>query len=152
MTEQEFGDYWTYLIDKKYQPGNASLSEDERVFYAANSFRGSVPRSGLIGYFDDTECAEIWDAQRALAQLGLTEALQLLEAALRVVLHNQPLPNTQEFIKLFDDALSEEEFERANEELDAQMQDLQEQLYLQDVPIYDALFRFADEKQLRAPQ
>lgn len=151
MTDKEFIDYWTYLVKKKYST-KAALSTDERVFYAANIFRGSVPRSGLIGYFENTECDVIRDAHQALVTLGLSEALRLLHDAEKIVLNGAPLPETDQCVSLFDYDLPEKELELAMDELDNKVSDIQEQLYLQDQPIFDALCRFADEKRLRVPK
>lgn len=146
MTDKEFADYWEFLVKKKYS--KAALSSDERVFYAANVFRGSVPRSGLVGYFENTECNVIRDAHHALATLGLLEALKLLQDAQKIVLNGGPLPETDQCLTLYDDDLSEEEVGEAMEALDESVQEIQDQLYLQDRPIYDALCRFADERSL----
>src|SRR5690606_5398753 len=127
----------------------AALSRDERLFYAANTFRGSVPRSGLIGYFENTECNVIRDAHHALAALGLSEALSLLQEAQEIVLNGQALPETDQCVALFDYDLPEEELERAMDNLDEKVQDVQNQLYLQDDAIFDSLCRFASERNLR---
>jgi hypothetical protein len=84
MTDKEFEDYWAYLVEKRHS-AKAALSCDERVFYAANLLRGSVPRDGLIGYFENTECDAIREAHHALATLGVPEALRLLQAAQEIV-------------------------------------------------------------------
>ncbi len=151
MTDKEFTDYWTYLVKKKYST-KAALSSDERVFYAANIFRGSVPRSGLIGYFENTKCDVIRDAHQALVTLGLSEAVRLLQDAQKIVLHGAPLPETDQCISLFDYDLPEEELELAMNDLDSRVSEIQHQLYLQDQAIFDSLCRFADEKRLRAPK
>ena len=117
MTDKEFEDYWAVLVEKKYSTKTA-LSGDERIFYAANIFRGSVPRSGLIGYFENTECDVIRDAHHALAALGLPEALRLLQDAQQIVLDGDQLPETEQFVTLFDDDLPEEDYEQAMEDLD----------------------------------
>ena len=106
MTDKEFADYWASLVEKKYSP-KAELSSDERFFYAANVFRGTVPRSGLIGYFENTEANVIHDAHHALAMLGLSEVLRLLQEAQEIVLNRKPLPDSQQWITLFDYDLPE---------------------------------------------
>jgi hypothetical protein len=152
MTDEEFDNYWEYLVKKKRQSANAALSSDERVFYAVNTFRGSVPRSGLIGYFENTECDVIRDAHHGLATLGLPEALRLLQEAQTFVLNGDPLPETDRLLPLFDDGLPEEELEQAMDDLDEKVRDVEDQLYLQDQAIFDSLCRFADERNLRVPQ
>lgn len=146
MTDEEFSDYWSFLVKKKH----ATLSIDERVFYAANILRGSVPRSGLMGYFENTECNVIRDASDALATLSLPETQRLLQDAQTIVLNGAPLPETDQRLSLYDDSLTEEEFARAMDDLDEKVSDIQSQLYSQDQAIFDALCRFADERQLRA--
>lgn len=152
MTEKEFTDYWTTLVKKKYHSTPVELSRDERIFYCANIFRGSVPRSGLIGYFENNECDVIRDAHVALAVLGLPDALRLLEQAQSIILNGNPLPETDQYLTLFDDRLPEEEVAKAMDELDEKARDIQNQIYLQNQAIYDALCRFADERSLRAPK
>lgn len=147
MTDKEFTDYWAFLVEKKHA-AKAVLSSDERVFYAANLFRGAVPRSGLIGYFENTECDVIRDAHDALATLDLPEALKSLQDAQRIVFHGNPLPETDECPVLFDYDADEAELEKAMNDLALQVRGIEQQLYLQDQPIFDALCRFADEKSL----
>jgi hypothetical protein len=151
MTDQEFEEYWAFLVRKKHS-AKAALSSDERTFYAANIFRGSVPRSGLIGYFENTECDVIRDAHHALARLDLREALKLLQDAQRIVFNGQPLPDTDQCPVLFDYELPEAEIAKAMDDLDERVGDIQNQLYLQDQPIFDALCQFADEKSLGVPK
>ena len=91
MTDEEFADYWSYLVEKMQTSTYNGLSKDERVFYSANILRGSVPRSGVVGYFENTECDVIRDAHHALSTLGLTNALKLLQDAQRIILEGDPL-------------------------------------------------------------
>lgn len=151
MTDQEFADYWTSLVEKKHST-KALLSPDERLFYAANIFRGSVPRSGLIGYFENTEWGVIREAHQALESLGLHEARRLLGEAEEIVLAGARQPAAHERLTLFDDDLSEDEFEQAMVDLENRVSEIQNQVYRQDQAIFDALCRFAEEKSLRAPQ
>lgn len=148
MTDQEFEDYWSLLVEKKYS-AKVQLSSDERMFYAANILRGSVPRCGLLGYFENTSCDVIRDAHTALATLGLHEVLELLTNAQRIVLNGHPLPDRDQCLSLFDHSLPEADLEKAMEDLDERVRDLQNQLCLQDELIFNALCRFADEKGLR---
>lgn len=149
MTDQEFEDYWAFLVKKKHWE-TATLSSDERVFYAANILRGSVPRSGLVGFFENTSCDIIRDAHDSLATLGLHEALTLLQDATRIVMNGHPLPETDQCLTLFDYDLPEADLEKAMDELDENVGNIQDQLYLQDQLIFSALCRFADEKRLLA--
>lgn len=150
MTDDEFSDYWACLVEKVRQSTHATLSSDERIFYAANMLRGSVPRSGLIGYFENTECGVIRDAHHALVMLGLVDALKLLQSAQELVLKGRPLPDGDQFLALCDDGVPREEREKAMDDLDELVQPVQDQLYDQDHAIWNALCRFADERRLRA--
>lgn len=152
MTDQEFADYWTFLVEKEHRSTYAGLSRDERVFYALNFFRGSVPRSGLIAYFENTECVVIQNAHHALSHLGLTDALKLLQDAQRIILKGDPLPETDQCVTLFDYDLPEEELDKAMNDLGESVRDVQDSLYRQDQAIFDALCRFADENGLRVPK
>ncbi|MGL4465004.1 MAG: DMP19 family protein [Planctomycetia bacterium] len=150
MTDEEFTVYWGLLVTKKYST-KETLSSDERLFFAANDFRGSVPRSGLVGYFENTECDVISDAHSALATLGLSEALKLLQDGQNIVLKGNPLPETDQCLTLFDKDLAEETLDQPMNELDESVKEIERQLYLQDDLIFDVLCRFADERALGAP-
>ncbi len=147
MTDEQFADYWGSLVKKKHST-KAALSSDERVFYAANVFRGSVPSSGLIGYFENTECDLIRDAHHALATLGQFESLRLLQDAQKIVLNGHPLPESDQCLTLFEADLSEEELEQAMDDMEKKLSDIQNQLYLQDGAIFESLCRFAEERNL----
>ena len=150
MTDEDFADYWTFLVKRKQESTYDDLLEDERIFYAANIFRGSVLRSGLIGYFENTECEVIRGTHHALSMLGLSDALKLLQDSQRIILKGDPLPETDQFVTLFNYDLPEEEVEKAMDDLDRLVQDVQDQLYLQDQAIFDSLCRFADQRKLHA--
>lgn len=147
MTDKEFADYWVSLVEKKYS-AKAELSSDERIIYAANFLRGSVPRSGLIGYFENTQVDVIRDAHRAFATLGLSEVLRLLQDAQKIVLNGHPLPDTDQCLTFFDYDIPEEELEKAMDDLDEKVRGIQDQLYLHDQAIFDSLCRFANERRL----
>lgn len=150
MNDQQFQDYWTWLVDKKHA-ANATLSHDERVFYAANVLRGCVSGGGLLTYFENTSADDIRDAHHALATLGLSDALQLLQAAQAMILNGRELPAGDTCLSLYDEDLSEEQVEQAMEELDEKVAVVQDKFVEQDDAIFDALCRFAAENAL-APQ
>jgi hypothetical protein len=152
MTDEEFSDYWGYLVEKMQTSTYDGLSKDEKVFYSVNILRGSVPRSGVVGYFENTECDAIRDAHHALSTLGLTNALRLLQDAQRIILKGDPLPETDQFVTLVDDELPEEAFEKAMDDLDERVRDVQNLLCLEDQAMFDSLCRFADERSLSAPK
>lgn len=151
MTDNEFSDYWAFLVERKHS-GKSELSCDERIFYAANVFRGSVPRSGLVGYFENTQADVIRDAHHALATLGLSEVLKHLQDAQEIVLKGHPLPETDECVSLFNYDLPEEELEKAMDELNEAVGCIQDQLCRHDLVIFDSLCRFADERRLATPK
>jgi len=151
MTDEEFSAYWSFLVQKKHAVMQ-TLSSDETVFYAANVFRGSLSDSGLTGYFENTECDVIRDADNALATLGLSEAQRLLQDALKIVFKGAPMPDTDQYLSLYEDSLDEEDFARAMDELEEKLGEIESRLQSQDHAICDALCRFADERQLRAPR
>lgn len=152
MTDSEFAEYWTSLVRKKQLASYHGLSTDERIFYAANLLRGSVPRSGLIGYFENTDFDSIRDVEPALRVLGLGELLRILEDARRIVLQDREVVQSDRFLTLFDEHLSEEEEELARERLDECLRDFEERFNAQDRLFFDALCRFADSRNLRAIQ
>lgn len=151
MTDKQFADYWASLVEKKHS-AKVELSSDERLFYAANVLRGSVQRSGLIGYFENTEANVIHDAHHALAMLGLSEVLRLLQEGQKIVLNGQLLFESEQCVAFFDYDLPEEELEKAIDDLDKKVRGIQDQLYLQDRAFFDSLCRFADERSLGIPK
>lgn len=148
MTDETFADYWEYLVDKIHRASYQAATADERIFYSANILRGSVPRSGIVGYFENTACDVIRDAHHALSTLGLPDALKHLQDAQQLILNGNPLPETASFVTLFDSSLAKEERDKALDDLDESVRDIEHQLGEQDEAIFDALCRFADEKSL----
>ena len=146
MTDEQFADYWRYLVEKVNRSTYHGLSKDERVFYSANILRGSVPRSGLVGYFENTECNVIRDVKHSLSTLGLSEVLKLIQDAEAVILRGNSLPETDQFLELFDEGLPAEELENAMDELDENVRDIERRLCLEDQALFEVLCRFADEK------
>jgi hypothetical protein len=149
MTDDDFDALWTNLVERSHQPRRAPLTADERVFYAVNLLRGSVPRSGFIGYFENWTGAEISAAHRGLRVLELETALGLLTAAQTLVLGDQPLPDEAVSLTVFPDSLSEEEHEEASSRLDEALTPIEEQFYPLDDEIYEALCSFADTHRLK---
>ena len=79
MTETDFESLWKNLVQRMHGADEPALSKHERHFYAVNLLRGSVPRSGFIGYFENWSGSEIADAYEGLRALELPSALELLE-------------------------------------------------------------------------
>ncbi len=147
MSIEAFGSFWDALVDKRFG-ADTVLSKEERLIYAANLLRGAVLESGLVGYFLETEANEIRDTHEALRSLDLAEPLRLLQQAQEIALNGAPLPDSDETLTLFDEDLSEDEYEAAIDDLGERLAPIQDQLLLQDDAIFDAINRFAIEKGL----
>jgi hypothetical protein len=149
MTDDDFDALWTNLVTRSHQSKHTPLTDDERVFYAVNQLRGSVPRSGFIGYFENWTGADISAAHRGLRVLALETALGLLTKAQALVLGDQRLPDEAVSLTVFPDSLTEEEHEEASDRLDEALTPIEEQFYPLDGEIYDALCSFADAHHLK---
>lgn len=115
------------------------------MFYAANVLRGSVPRSGFLGYFENHSGDDIRAAHEALRKMKLENVLLLLEQAQRIVMHGRPLPEGSEPIELLSTDVSEEAYAAAMDELDVAVTPIQESFYECDERIFDAICKFADQ-------
>ena len=111
MTETDFESLWKNLVQRMHGADEPALSKHERHFYAVNLLRGSVPRSGFIGYFENWSGSEIADAYEGLRALELPSALELLEQAARIVLGGRPVPVDASPIEIFPASLTEAEYE-----------------------------------------
>ena len=149
MTDDDFDALWTNLVQRSHEPMHTALTADERVFYAVNLLRGSVPRSGFIGYFENWSGADISAAHRGLRVLGLETASRLLAAAQTLVLGDQQLPDGAVPLTVFTDSLTEEEHEEMSDRLDEALDPIEKQFYPLDDEIYEALCSFADAHQLK---
>jgi hypothetical protein len=96
MTEKDFNALWTNLVERSHKAAGPPLSEDERRFYGVNLLRGSVPRSGFIGYFENWSTSEIDAAHEGLRALRLLPVL-----AQNTVLGGRPLPKDSSRIAVF---------------------------------------------------
>src|SRR5687768_1712027 len=110
MTEEDFNALWTNLVKRSHKADGPPLSEHERRFYAVNLLRGSVPRSGFIGYFENWSALEIAAAHEGLRTLGLLPVLAVLERAQSTVLGGRPLPGDSSAIEVFPNSLTDEEY------------------------------------------
>lgn len=149
MTDDDFDALWTNLVKRSHESMHAPLTADERVFYAVNLLRGSVPRSGFIGYFENWSGADISAAHRGLRVLGLEAASRLLASAQELVLGDQPLPDEAVSLTVFPDSLTEEEHAEMSDRLDEALAPIEKQFYPLDDEIYEALCSFADAHQLK---
>lgn len=148
MTEDDFNALWTNLVERSHKAGGPPLSEDERRFYAVNLLRGSVPRSGFIGYFENWSASEIAAAHEGLRALNLLPVLALLEKAQNTVFGDRPLPKDSLPIEVIPNSLSEEEYERESNRIDEALIPIEEEFYKHDDEMWNALCEYADRHQL----
>ncbi|MEM9345377.1 MAG: DUF4375 domain-containing protein [Planctomycetota bacterium] len=148
MTDDDFSEYWARLVDRKYSTLGDPLSDHEQAFFAVNVLRGSVSRSGLIGYFENHSGQEIMEGYNGLRLLGLEHVLRLMEQAQQVILGSRPLPYDGASVVVFDDSLNEEEYEQRSAELDKKVAPLTKALVDLDQAIWDALCSYAQRHQL----
>ncbi|PQO26000.1 hypothetical protein C5Y96_21350 [Blastopirellula marina] len=149
MQEEDFDILWANLVERSYKPGSAALSECEWNFYAVNLLRGSVPRSGFIGYFENFTGQEILDAHAGLKALGLDSVLALLEKAEAVVLGGKPILPSASPLEIIPSSLTEEEYEQAIDRMDEALGPVSEAFYAQEESIWNALCQYADENNLK---
>jgi hypothetical protein len=149
MTEEGFNALWTNLVERSHKTDKPPLSQHERRFYAVNLLRGSVPRSGFIGYFENWRAADIAAAHEGLQALHLLPVLALLEKAQNAVLGDRALPNDSSPIAVFPNSLTEEEYERESNRIDAALDPIEKDFYKHDGEIWNALCEYADIHQLK---
>lgn len=148
MTDDDFDALWTNLVKRSLRQPSLPLTDDEKVFYAVNLLRGSVPRSGFIGYFENWTSSDILAAHRGLKVLGLETALRLLKEAQVIVLGERSLSDDAASLTIFHDSFTDAEYEEASSKLDDSLAPIQEQFYPLDDEIYTALSAFADARHL----
>jgi len=148
MTETDFESLWKSLVTRTHGTDGPPLSKHERDFYAVNLLRGSVPRSGFIGYFENWSGAEIADAYEGLRALRLQSVLALLEEAARIVLGDRPLPSDASCITVFPDSLTDAEYEQASSRMDEALGPIEAKFCEHDEEIWNALCDYADAHQL----
>jgi len=136
------------LLSEQHQSDLAPLSKQERHFYCVNFLRGSVSRSGFIGYFENSTYQDIADAYDGLEILDLQPVLSLFEKAKDIVLGNKHLPKEKSPVIVFPDSLTEEEYEEAANLMDKSLLPIQEEFYKYDEILYSALCEYADRHQL----
>ena len=145
MTEAQFEALWIRLVKKKHGESTDALTTQERLFYGVNRLRGSVPRSGFIGYFEHSTGDDVRDAHAGLQVMQLDDVLTLLQRAQAIVLRDQPLPAGTDPIEVLPGEWSEEAFETAMDELDLAVTDVQKSFYECDENIFAALCQYADQ-------
>jgi hypothetical protein len=148
MTEEDFNALWTDLVKRSHATDRHTLSEQERHFYAVNLLRGSVPRSGFIGYFENWSGSQIADAHKGLQALRLLSVLSLLEKAQNTVFEGRPLSKDSSPNRIFPDSLTDEEYEKESDRIDEAVTPIQEEFYQHDIEIWNALCDYADAHKL----
>lgn len=149
MSDAEFNALWSDLVSRSYKTDKLPLSEHERHFYAVNLLRGSVPRSGFIGYFENNSSSDIAAAHEGLRELNLLLVLALLEKAQNIILRGRPLPEDSSCIDVFPTSLTEEEYERESDNMEVDITAIQREFCKHDAVTWTALFEFADRHQLK---
>jgi hypothetical protein len=149
MSEEEFNALWADFVKRAHKAHKPPLSVEERCFYIVNLLRGSVPRSGFIGYFENFRPQDVAAAHEALRALRLPSVLSLLEKAQNAVLADRPLPEDSSVIVVFPDSLTEEEYEKESIRLDAALNPLEADFYKHDDEIWSALCDYADRHHLQ---
>ncbi len=144
MTETDFESLWKNLVQRMHGADEPALSKHERHFYAVNLLRGSVPRSGFIGYFENWSGSEIADAYEGLRALELPSALELLEQAARIVLGGRPVPVDASPIEIFPASLTAAEYEQASNRMDQALTPIEAEFCALDETIWAALCDYAD--------
>lgn len=149
MNDREFSELWTNLVHRNSGSATPPLTSDERHFYAVNLLRGSVLRSGFIGYFENVTDREINDAYKGLKELSLDSVSLLLQQAQELALADRPIPTDGLPIQVFPDSLDEKEYDELCERLDTAMKPVEEKMYSLDDEMWQALGRFAEQRKLK---
>ncbi len=149
MSDAEFNALWADLVSRAYKTDMPSLSGHERHFYAVNLLRGSVSRSGFIGYFENNSSSDIAAAHEGLRELKLLLALALLEKAQNIILKGRLLPENPSCIDAFPASLTEEEYERESDRMEVDITPIQREFYRHDAVIWTTLCEYADSHQLK---
>jgi Domain of unknown function (DUF4375) len=149
MTDDAFDALWSNLVERSHRTGGIPLTEDERHFYAVNLLRGSVPRSGFIGYFENWKTSGILAAHTGLRALNLDAARTLLEKAQEVALDGRPLPKDATSLTIVSHTLSEEEYERESDRIEAALSPFEDAFCELDDEIWAALCEFAARHELK---
>ncbi len=150
MEPDDFERLWTNLVDRKYGKTGEPLDESEELLYALNLFAGGVPRSGMIGYFENSTGKEILDAKSALKIIGLESHIKILEDAQRILMVGRTLARTEEQIEIVASDLSEEEYEAHSEQLDRKIASVEEAFEAIEDALYDGIDRLIETRGITA--
>ncbi len=151
MEPEDFERLWTSLVDRKYGKTGDPLDESEQMLFGLNLFAGGVPRSGMIGYFENSTGKEILDARSALRTLGLERPLKILDDAQRILMDGATLVPTDEQIEVVPRDLSEEEYEAYSEKLESKISSTEEEFEAIEDDLYDGIDRLIQIRGITAP-
>lgn len=148
MNEENFEILWSRLV-AVFHKEPKKLTHEEFIFYSVNSLRGSVPRSGFIGFFENNNVSVITAAHKGLAEMNLTNIAALLNRAQQIAIGNKRLPSDGSYIEVVPRD-SEEEYEKESERLEHALYDVESAFYKYDDVLWDALGEYARKHQLES--
>ncbi|QDT64552.1 DMP19 family protein [Calycomorphotria hydatis] len=151
MEKADFDRLWSNLVDRKYKKTGEPLNESEQLLYALNCFAGGVPRSGMIGYFENSTGKEIHDAKAALTILGMEHHRKIIDDAQQILMQSRTLPFSDDQIELIPQNLSEEEYEAYSERLASMIAPVEERFKASEENLYDGIDRFIEIRGITAP-
>jgi hypothetical protein len=146
MTDDEFDNLWSKLVDRFHSQRN-NLTNEEMLFYGVNVLRGSVPRSGFIGYFENNTGPVIAAARNGLSAMNLSRTSDILSRAQKIALGNEELPTDDLPISLIPHD-SAELYDKESEKLELALSDVEDEFMEQEESIWNALILYASEHNL----
>ena len=147
MTEEEFEKLWKDLVNRFFR-NKSELTREELLFYAVNILRGSVPRSGFIGYFENNEGPTIMAAKEGLMEMNLQTGLKILEIAQEIIMGDSPLPTDDKPIMLLPHD-TEEQYKKACEKLEFALHKVEKDFYEYEEKLWEGLLNYASDNQLK---
>ena len=142
MTDEEFEKLWHSLVDRYYGKVEPPLTRDEELLFALNQLAGSVPRSGMIGYFDNSTGNEILNAKEALRLCKLDSLLDILERAQSIIVGITPVTRTDKPLDLIPDAITEEDYEQLSSEREKLISPVEEEFFNHEDALCEAIDQF----------
>jgi len=124
------------------------MSRVGSVFYSVNLLRGSVSRSGFIGYFENNTGPHIRAAHAGLEEMGLNNVRDILHEAQKVTLGDWDLPTDDTPITVISHN-SEEQYERESERIERALETVQKDFLKQEEYIWYTLLRYAAAHKLQ---
>jgi Domain of unknown function (DUF4375) len=151
MKDSDFEKLWMNLVDRKYKKTGEPLNENEQLLYALNLFAGGVPRSGMIGYFENSTGKDIHDAKAALTVLGMEPHRRIIDDAQDILMDGRPLPSTDDQVEIIPRGLSKEEYEEYSERLESMIAPVEDRFEALEDDLYDGIDRFIEISGITAP-